>query len=132
MACNILSACDPYKVSPFDNQSLVNACMVDAECRIDDMDDNYDIEDEDVYYQYLVEECIDDHYDELRERKEEGCGREYKAYRKCMWKNAPDLCDQQDDYVEYYEDLEETRNETCLAVYAPYYECYIGSSIGGF
>ena len=77
-----LGACDTYKITVFDNRDLVSFCVEEAECEMEQLEDaDYDIEDEDVYYTYLVEACVDDYYDDLRIRKEEGCSVEHLADR---------------------------------------------------
>jgi len=124
----LAGACDSYKVSPLDNRALVDTCTKAAACEMDEYDDSdyYDIKDEAVLEQYLIESCVDNYYDSMTIASDLGCKAEYKAYMDCSITNAPNSCDYDDDeYDDYEEDYTEYSQETCWKVIQKYNECMI-------
>ena len=121
-----LGACDTYKVGALDDKAVIARCTTVAECAIDDYDDNdfYDVEDEAILKQTLIESCVDDHYDNLAIASQLGCKAEYKEYKECMLANMPIECEyDSEEYEDYIEDSEEYSNETCWKAIQQYNEC---------
>jgi hypothetical protein len=121
--------CNEHKVGLLDNPRVVQSCTEQVECAMEQIDDNdgYDLDDEDVYQQYLLESCVDDWYDELVIAKEFGCGSEYRAMSQCYSENPINECDydmtEPDDVEDYYNDIEEVNDEKCWTVRNAYSEC---------
>lgn len=119
-------ACSEHKVNLLDSRSAVANCTLAAECEIEQINDSdyYDLEDEDVYKQYLIEACVDEINDGYAIAKEFKCGSEYRAMMKCNGENYIDSCDYDDDeWEDLMEDQEKIANETCWTVNAAYEEC---------
>ena len=121
--------CSDHKVNVFDSSKLTASCTIEVECEMDTIDDEdyYNLDDDEIYKQYLMERCVDSWNDELTEAKIWGCGSEYKELSACLFENPIDVCDydfsDSDDYDDYYEDYDELYNETCWSVDNAFDEC---------
>lgn len=125
----LAAGCSEHKVGILDSPKVIQSCTEKVECEMEQIDDGdyYDLDDEDVYKQYLLEACVDSWYDDLAVARGFGCGAEYKAASQCNSENAINECDydltEPDDQEDYYNDLAELQEETCWKVNNAYYEC---------
>ena len=118
--------CSDHKVNVFDSSKLTASCTIEVECEMDTIDDEdyYNLDDDEIYKQYLMERCVDSWNDNLTEAKIWGCGSEYKELSACLFENQIDECDYDDDeWEDLYEDLDERDDETCWSVENAFYEC---------
>jgi hypothetical protein len=123
--------CSEHKINIFDSSKVTASCTIAVECEMEQIDDNdsYDLDDDEIYKQYLMEACVDSFYDSLATAKLFDCGSEFKDMAACLSEdeNIIDQCDydftDQDEYEDYVNDSDELYNETCWPVSNAYQEC---------
>lgn len=121
--------CSEHKINIFDSSKVTASCTISVECQMEQIDDNdsYNLDDDEVYKQYLMEACVDGFWDGLAQAKILDCGKEFKAVSSCLSENNIDECDYDlsdaDDYEDYVDDTTELYSETCWVETNAYQEC---------
>ena len=125
--------CSDHKINIFDSSKVTASCTIDVECEMEQIDDDdyYDLDDDEIYKQYLMEQCVDSFYDSLAKAKIFNCGSEFKEMSACLSAegNIIDECDydfdDEGDYDDYWDDIDELYDETCWSVNWAYQQCML-------